>query len=49
MGRGPGGLPLTTDVEHLEMEALEGELSLDDAGRLDSRPEDILLGRHVLR
>ena len=41
--------PLTADVKHLEMEALEGELGLDDAGRLDSRPENILLGWYVLR
>ena len=41
--------PLTADVEHLEMEALEGELGLNDAGRLDSRPENILLGWYVLR
>ena len=34
---------LASNVEQLEVEVLEGEVDLDDAGRLDSRPQDVLL------
>ena len=34
---------LASNVEELEVEVLEGEVDLDDAGRLDSRPQDVLL------
>ena len=34
---------LPSHVEELEVEVLEGEVDLDDAGRLDSRPQDVLL------
>ena len=34
---------LASNVEELEVEVLEGEVDLDDAGRLDPRPQDVLL------
>ncbi len=39
---------MSADIKHLEVKALEGELGLDDAGRLDTSPENVLLGRNVL-
>ena len=41
--------PLTSDVEHLEVEILEGEVGLDDAGRLHASPQHVLLRRNVAR
>ena len=35
--------PLTTHVEQLEVEVLEGEVDLHDARCLHSRPQDVLL------
>ena len=42
-------LPLTADIEHLEVEALEGELRLDDSRRLHASPQHVLLGGNVVR
>ena len=40
--------PLTTHVEELEVEVLEGEVDLHDARRLHPRPQDVLLCRLVI-
>jgi hypothetical protein len=39
---------LAADIEQLEVEVLEGEVDLDDAGRLDARAQDVLLRRLVV-
>eukprot|EP01137_Pigoraptor_chileana_P032336 Opistho-2@21551 len=41
--------PLATDIEHPEEEALELKVRLNDASRLDTRAQDILLSWHVIR
>ena len=40
--------PLTTHVEQLEVEVLEGEVDFDDARCLHPRPQDVLLCRLVV-
>ena len=39
---------LSSDVEQLEVEVLEGEVDFHDARRLHSRPQDVLLCRLVV-
>ena len=39
---------LRRQTDSLEVEVFEGEVDLDDSGRLDSRPQDVLLCRLVV-
>ncbi len=40
--------PLSADIEHLEVKPLEGELSLDDPGRLHTGSQNVFLGGNVM-
>ena len=40
--------PLPADIEHLEVKSFEGELRLDDARRLHSGSQHVLLGGNVV-
>jgi hypothetical protein len=43
-----GGTNKEETADSLEVEVLEGEMHLDDSGRFDSRPQNILFRRLVI-